>query len=233
MPLAYVHFLPDRDAWGRPVDPGYGVDEGASPGQGLPGSPGRPPRPDQGLPWPGRPVDPGYGWGGGERPGHLPARPGRPTDPGYGIGEGGSAGQLPVFPLHPDQGLPGSGGTPDQGLPQEPGTIWPPLPSGGVGFHGKAVLGCYVWYDGKMNHHFVVVTIPEVPPERPSRPTDPGYGVDEGAHPGQGLPGQGRPPQAGQLPGRPGAPPQPAQPLPRPEGPAVDPAVAGGQPPRR
>jgi hypothetical protein len=249
MPLAYVHFLPDRDASGRPVDPGYGVDEGAHPGQGLPGSPGRPPRPDQGLPRPpwegsGRPVDPGYGWGGGEHPGHLPARPGggRPVDPGYGVDQGGSAGQLPIFPLEPGQGLPGGehpgqglpgGEHPGQGLPSEPGTIWPPLP-GGPGFHGKAVLGCYAYYNGKMNHHFVVVTIPEVPPERPSRPTDPGYGVDEGASPGQGLPGQpGRPPQAGQLPGRPGAPPQPGQPLPRPEGPAVDPAVAGGQPPRR
>jgi hypothetical protein len=228
MPLAYVHFLPDRDASGRPVDPGYGVDEGAHPGQGLPGQ-GRPPgRPDQGLPRPpweggGRPVDPGYGWGGGEHPGHLPARPGggRPVDPGYGVEGGGEAGQLPIFPLEPGQGLPGGGGGehPGQGLPAEPGTIWPPLP-GGPGFHGKAVLGCYAYYNGKMNHHFVVVTIPEVSPERPGRPVDPGYGVDEGAHPGQGLPpGQGRPPQAG-------------QPLPRP--PIQPPAGGvGGTPPDR
>jgi hypothetical protein len=239
----YIEF--ERPEWERPEsgrpDQGFNPDH---PGQGLPGG-GYPGRPGQG---PARPP-----WeGGGERPGHQPARPGggRPVDPGYGVEEGG-AGQLPIFPLepgqglpggeHPGQGLPGAGGEhPGQGLPSEPGTIWPPLP-GGPGFHGKAVLGCYAYYNGKMNHHFVVVTIPEVSPERPSRPTDPGYGVDEGAHPGQGLPGQGRPPQAGQLPGRPGAPPQPGQPLPRPpaggpgtlpEGP-VDPAVAGGQPPRR
>jgi hypothetical protein len=199
MPFAYVRFI-EFDGYGRPIDPGYGVGEGGRPDQGLPGYPGRP---SQGLPrppWEGG-GDPGYGVGEG-RPGHLPARPGRPVDPGYGVGEDG-AGQLPIFPLEPGQGLPGGGGEhPGQGLPAEPGTVWPPLPGGGTGFHGRAVLGCYAWYNGQMHHHFVVVTIPEVPPERP--PVDPGYGVE------------GQPPVAGQPlpPGRPGYPVRPDQGLP-------------------
>jgi hypothetical protein len=205
MPLAYVHFLPDRDAWGRPVDPGYGVEGGGGPDHGL-----NPDYPSQGGPGGGYPGRPGQGlprppWEG--RPGHLPARPGggRPTDPGYGV-EDGSAGQLPLFPLE-GEGEPGEGGEPGQGLPQEPGTIWPPLPPGHL--HGKAVLGCYAWYGGQLHHHFVVVTIPV----RPERPTDPGYGIEEGA-PGQGLPGQGGRPGQGLPPT--GRPPQAGQPLPRP-----------------
>ena len=112
---------------GRPVDPGYGVDEGGGhypdqglpgggegegggeyPDQGLPGRPpyvsnrppgsGRPPYPSQGPVRPGRPVDPGFGWGGGEHPGNRPPRPERPVDPSWGIEESG--------PNRPDQGLP-------------------------------------------------------------------------------------------------------------------------------
>lgn len=110
-----VHF----DRHGRPVDPDYGLEEGAGPDQGLPGGEypdqglpgggwgGRPPRPDQGLPGrPGRPVDPGWGVGG------------RPPRPGQGLP------RPPIFhPGHPDHGLPSEGeipGIPDQELP--PGT---------------------------------------------------------------------------------------------------------------
>jgi integrin beta 8 len=204
----FLRVMRRRDRWGRPVDPDYGVDvgeegggdEGGSPDQGF-----NPDYPWQGGPGGGYPGRPGQGlprppWGG-ERPGHglPPSYPGRPTDPGYGVEGGGEAGQLPLFPLEPGQGLPGEGGgAPGQGLPGDPGVIWPPLPPG-IGFHGRAILGCYVYYNGRMNHHFIVVTIPE----RPDRPVDPGHGVDEGGAPGQGLPG--RPPQAG-------------QPLPRPPG---------------
>jgi hypothetical protein len=212
----FLRAIRRRDRWGRPIDPDYGVDvgedggidEGGSPDQGFnpdhpwQGGPGGggyyPGRPGQGLPRPPWEQRPGQGL--------PPSYPGRPTDPGYGVEAGGEAGQLPIFPLEPGapgQGLPGEGGAPGQGLPGEPGTIWPPLP-GGAGFHGRAVLGCYAWYGGQLHHHFVVVTIPEVGPERPGRPVDPGHGVDEGAAPGQGLPGR-QPPQA-----------QPGQPLPRP-----------------
>ena len=124
---AYIRFVerPSFDWQGRPVDPGYGVDEGGYPDQGLPG--GRPPHvgnrppgswepplhPGQGLPHPGRPVDPGwgvedgegpvdpgYGWGGGERPGNRP--PGsRPPRPGHGLPTPPS-----VWPKPPGGGLP-------------------------------------------------------------------------------------------------------------------------------
>ena len=43
--------------------------------------------------------------------------------------------------------------------------------------------------------------------ERTGRPVDPDYGVDEGGHPDQGLPGSpGRPSRPGHLPARPGRP---------------------------
>jgi hypothetical protein len=58
--------------WG-PVDPGYGIDEGGRPDQSLPG---RPARPDQGL----------------------PATPGQPPRPDQGLPSVGGE--------HPDQGLP-------------------------------------------------------------------------------------------------------------------------------
>jgi hypothetical protein len=108
-----------RDRFGRPVDPGYGVDEGDI-GEG-----GGEEYPDQGLP--GRP--PGF-WGGERpswpgRPGQGLPRPPRPTDPDWGISE-----------EHPDQGLPGGGhfwGRPDQGLPRPPRPphVWPRPPGGG------------------------------------------------------------------------------------------------------
>jgi hypothetical protein len=178
-----------RDRWGRPVDPDYGIDVGEEGGEG--GSPDHGFHPDypwQGGPGGGYPGRPGQGlprppWGG-ERPGQglPPSYPGRPVDPGYGV-EGAGSGQLPVFPLEP----PGAGGAPDQGLPQEPGTIWPPLPDGGIGFHGKAVLGCYAYYGGAMHHHFVVVTIPDVPPERPGL-TPPAGGIGGTPPPRPGSP---------------------------------------------
>jgi hypothetical protein len=200
MPLAFIRFI---DEHGRPIDPGYGIDEGAHPDhglpggglhpdQGLPGRPGRPPRPGQGLPPGGRPIDPGFGWGGGERPGHLPSHGGRPVDPGYGVdieGGGGSAGQLPVWPIGPDQGLPP---VPGHGLPPvdpPPGTIWPPLPPSVP--EGKVIA--LVAISG-VGYRYVVLTVP--PPK-----------------PDQGLPPEGpavQPPQ-------PGTPTQPIQPTPQPK----------------
>jgi hypothetical protein len=131
---------------------------------------------------------------------------------------------MPPSGGHPDQGLP------DQGLP--PGTIYPPLPPGPV--KGKAVLGVFVYYQGRMHQHFVVVDVgahpdhglPEHRPEhRPERPVDPGYGVGGGddwrPRPDQGLPGQGQPGRPDQgLPGQ-GQPGRPDQGLP-----------GQGQPPR-
>ena len=168
MPFAYIHFL-DRPDLDRPVDPGWGVEGGGRPDQGLPGRPGRP---GQGLP--GRP---GFG---GERPGHLPSfggRPGRPVDPGFGVDEEtgwppfvpeeetgeGEAGQLPTLP---------------------PGAVWPPLPPEYPG--GKALL--LVWVPG-VGYRYAAVDIPQRPerPERPGRPERPEGGPER---PGQGLPGR-------------------------------------------
>jgi hypothetical protein len=88
-----------------PVDPGYGQGGGFRPDNSLPGGgypsqglPGRPVRPDNGLP-----VGPPGSIG------TLPVFPWDPTDPGYGVGR----------PDRPDQGLPGSGGRPDNSLPGE------------------------------------------------------------------------------------------------------------------
>jgi len=98
----------------RPVDPNWGIDEGGYPDQGLPGY-GRPPRPDQGLPFPGYPGRPGQG---------LP-RPPRPTDPDYGIEEG-----------YPDQGLPGYPGRPSHPLPPSGRwTIYPVVEVEDLGGH--------------------------------------------------------------------------------------------------
>jgi hypothetical protein len=203
--LQPVHF----DHAGRPVDPDYGIDEGAEIGGGLPGRPERPGH----LPGrPGRPVDPGWGWGGGEHPGNRP--PGSwggwgGRDPGYGVDEGAESGQLPVYPIDPE--------SPDQGLPPEvppglpelpPGSVWPPLPPSVP--PGKALAVIFI---SGVGSRWAVIDVPV----RPERPTDPDYGVGE-EHPDQSLPGgrPGRPPTAGQPlpPTRPGIPPRPGQGLP-------------------
>jgi hypothetical protein len=146
-----------HDRFGRPVDPGYGVDEGepgpgdpGSPDQGLPGHPGRP---SHGLPWPGRPVDPGFGWGGPPvRPGHGLPHPGRPVDPGWGVDEGGP--EIPGLPGIPDQGpvIPARPGHP---LPRPPLPVVAsvPLPEDEELPTGKPHLpGCFaVVVDGKSN----------------------------------------------------------------------------------
>jgi hypothetical protein len=109
-----------RDRFGRPVDPGFGVDEGDLEESGE--------YPDQGGPSPGRPGHlPSWGRPPG-RPGQGLPRPPRPTDPDYGIDEG----------EYPDQGLPGGGhfwpDRPSQGLPRPPRPphVWPRPPSGGL-----------------------------------------------------------------------------------------------------
>ena len=226
MPLAYIQFIEGPE---RPTDPGYGIDEGARPGQGLPGSPGRPGH----LPArPGRPVDPGYGWGG-ERPSH-PIAPGggRPVDPGYGVDieGGGGAGQLPVWPVDPDHPIaPPSPGHPLPPVDPPPGAVWPPLPPSVP--EGKVIA--LVAISG-VGYRYVVLEVPE-------HPVDPGYGVGT-EHPDQGLPPTGRPPRPDQgLPGRParpdqglpptGRPPVAGQPLPRPPG-GQRPPTAGQPLPR-
>jgi hypothetical protein len=207
-----VHF----DYQGRPVDPDYGIDEGGHPDQGLPG---RPPRPGNRPPgsFPGFP----------DRPGHLPSRPGwGGVDPGYGVDE--EAG-IPVYPVDPEQ--------PDQGLPPEvppgipelpPGSIWPPLPPSIP--PGKALAVIYI---SGVGARWAVIDVPE----RPQRPVDPDYGVDEGEqpetqppHPDQGLPG-GRPPRP-ERPERPERPPVAGQPLP-PHRPTPPAGGVGGRPPQR
>jgi hypothetical protein len=193
---------------GRPIDPSFGWGGGEHPSHGLPGFPGAP-----------------------GHPGHLPARPGRPTDPGYGIEEGGEeAGQLPVWPLdpeHPDVGLPPVAGQPLPPTDPPPGTVWPPLELPGVP-EGKAiVLAAIISSTGHKTMRYIVVDVPEGHPVDPDYGVDEGAEVGGGPapqpprpgvppRPGQGLPGQrppgrpdqglpgggGRPPQAGQLPGR-------------------------------
>ena len=138
----------------------------------------------------------------------------RPVDPGYGIsGE------------HPDTGLPPVPGHPLPPIDPPPGTVWPPLPPSVPA--GKALVLVFI---SGVGYRYAVVTIPE-------HETDPDYGVegpeDGGEHPehpdqglppqrpgarppqpGQGLPQPPRPPQAGQLPVRPGQRPPTAGQLP-------------------
>jgi hypothetical protein len=119
-----------------PVDPDYGIDEGAGIDNSLPGLP---PYPDQGLPRPPAGVWPPL------TPSHpiQPAPPGTPpgtiwppvwpVDPGYGRPIGGHPDQgLPPTGGHPDQGLPGAPAHPDQGLPDAPPTVDNTLPGGPV-----------------------------------------------------------------------------------------------------
>jgi len=105
--LAYIMFL---DRAGRPVDPGYGVDEGA-PGidNSLPG--GGEYYPDNGLPIPNPP--PG-------KPGHLPSvPPGRPIVPSHPIVK------WPTRPVDPDWGVTPTPNPPDG----QPGHL-PSVPPG-------------------------------------------------------------------------------------------------------
>jgi len=168
----FLKVLKRRDRWGRPVDPGYGVEEGVDPGYGV----------EEG----GGPIDPGFGWGGGERPGNRPpgSWPGRPshpierppwerpdwppgpTDPEWGIpeeGGGEEAGQLPgeIDETDPPPGVP----TPPIELP--PGSIWPPLPpTAPPGTHW------FLIYISGVGHRYGKFVVPDTPPPRP-RP-DPG-----------------------------------------------------------
>ena len=158
----------------------------------LPGLiPGAPGYPDQGLPgggWAGRPshpiapggrpIDPGFGWGGGEHPGNrppgsfpgFPGRPGhpiapggRPIDPNWGVDEGGG-GLWPLDPAHPiAPPVPGEPEPPPIDPP--PGTIWPPLPPSIPA--GKALV--YAGIAG-VGYRYIVIDIPENPPELPPRP---------------------------------------------------------------
>jgi hypothetical protein len=218
------------------VDPGYGIEGGHYPDQSLPGGPnrpGRPPHPGNRPPGSGnRPVDPGYGQGRPDHPSHRPPWAGKPpvgtwppgpTDPNWGID---APIDTPEHPIHipgtPDNSLPGepSAGHPlppvaGHPLPPDlpPGSIWPPLPPDAP--TGEHMF--LVWIQG-VGLRYGKFTIPE-------HETDPGYGVGEGAEPGQGLP-EVQPGTPGQLPSgapRPGVPARPGQPIARPP-------VGSGQP---
>ena len=162
--LAVINFI---DRHGRPVDPGFGNEEGGRPDNSLPDGDGI--------------TDPGYGHPIFVRPGHglpLPPRtwppsfPPKPTDPEWGVG-GSGGGTLPIFlPARPDNSLPGlppvAGHLPVENPP--PGTIWPPLPPGAA--PGRAAL--LFWLEG-VGYRYVVVdltTTPdnELPSGKPSRP---------------------------------------------------------------
>jgi hypothetical protein len=129
------------------VDPGYGVDIGMRPDQGLPPSPGHPSH----QPVPG-PIDPGYGYPlppiteyptpGPVPPGYVsgqPVPPTYPVDPGYGLPAPPHVWPQPPRPEHPDNSLPPvpvrpthpiylPPAGPDNSLPLPPGAVWPPLP---------------------------------------------------------------------------------------------------------
>ena len=202
----YIEFeVPSWERPSRPTDPGWGVDEGIGPGQGLPGEGGSagnlpvfPLEPGQGLP--GMPEGPGQGLPPGET---LP--PGTIWPPLEGVHHGkcilgcyvvSSTGrrthhytvvnipERPDRPVDPGWGHP-EGGRPGQGLPGGP-------EAPGQGLPGRP---------------------PSVGQPLPRPPV--GYPPS----PGQPLPPQGRPPGAG-------------QPLPRP--PYQPPAGGvGGVPPQR
>jgi hypothetical protein len=191
----FLRILSRRDHLGRPVDPGYGVDEGEideggpiDPGWGVgrPERPGnRPPgswegRPGHGLPRPPMPDLPPW-----ERPDWPPG----PTDPDWGVD--GPEGELPgeIDPEDPPPGIP----VPPIALP--PGSIWPPLPpSAPPGKHWFLV------YISGVGHRYGVFEVPERPekperpprpdrPERPDRPTPPAGGIG-GRPPERPVPGR-------------------------------------------
>ena len=190
MPYAYIEFI-EKPELGRPehpIDPGWGVG-GGHPDHELPGRPGRPPHPSQGLPPTGRPIDPGFGQGRPPRPGHLPSYGGgRPTDPDYGVDTGsGSTGpeQLPVWPIGPDQGLPPVPGHPLPPIDPPPGTVWPPLPPSVP--EGKVIA--LVAISG-IGYRYTVLT---VPPPKPDQGLPPEKPETQPPHPAQPLPPTAQP----------------------------------------
>jgi hypothetical protein len=137
--------LPDV---GLPVDPDYGIDEGAGIDQELPGAPGVPghlPSNPPGV-WPpltpSHPIQPAPP---GTPPGAIWPSPGHPAHP---IAPGGP-------PVAPDQGLPRPGGSPDQGLPSNKFWVVAGIP--GVGWR-------YVCVDPSLR---------PTPPMAPGGPTEP------------------------------------------------------------
>lgn len=150
----------------EPVDPDYGIDEGAGIGNELPEPPPGiwpPLTPEQ--PW--RPiggVDPGYGL-----PGPRPPTAGQPLP------------RPPRPPGTPDQGLPGEGEHPEVQPPMvlPPGSIWPPLPEG---VHGKYLALVLIAGTPGFAYRYVVIDA-DLKPGHPMPPT-----------PGQPLPPTGEPP---------------------------------------
>lgn len=134
MPFYFGHL---REVSG-PTDPGYGVDEGARPGHGLPNAPvipGNLPSPPPSV-WPpltpSTPIQPAPP---GTPPGTIWPSPGHPSA-GLPVGPGHPDAGLPPSPGHPDAGLP-SGGRPDQGLPSK--TYWIVAGIPGVGWRYVAI----------------------------------------------------------------------------------------------
>lgn len=134
---------PDQGLPGEegPVDPEYGVDEGAEIDGGLP-------EPPPGI-WP--PLTPEHPW----RP--LPSLPERP-----------SQGPVrPGVPVGPDQGLPGEPPTAGHLPSLPPGTIWPPLPPG---VQGKFLVLVLIGGGGKGAHYRYTVVDAGLRPAHPIEP---------------------------------------------------------------
>jgi hypothetical protein len=148
-----------RDGIEGPVDPGFGVGDGAGIDNGLPpvgGGIG----PDNGLPrpppgvfpplTPSHPIQPAPG----VPPGTIWPPVGGPIHPDQGLPGGGS-------PPAPDQGLPG-GGTrpvrPDQGLPSK--TFWIVAGIPGVGWR-------YVCVDPSLTVSHPIAPTPPTPAPKP------------------------------------------------------------------
>jgi hypothetical protein len=106
------------------------------------------------------------------------------------VDEGESGGFPPGvgIPGFPDQGLPPGGEYPGQGLPIYPGQGLPPWWGGGRPSWPERPGQGLPWrpeYPGRPGQGL----------PWPGRPTDPGWGIEEGS-PGQGLPEGGRLPKA-------------------------------------
>jgi hypothetical protein len=156
----------------EPADPGYGIEEGGMPDQGLPTPPPgvwpplTPSHPIQPAP-PGTP--PGSIWPPVGHPGHpiAPVRPGRPPRPDQGL--------PPTSPGHPEGLPPTAPGHPDQGLPTPPKVYWVVAGIPGVGWR-------YICVDPSLHPDQGLPAYPD----QGLPPTAPG-------HPDQGLPPSAQP----------------------------------------
>ena len=210
----FLRVLRGRDRWGRPVDPGYGVDEGDFeggpdhgfnpdyPDQGFdPNHPDHrfnPDYPDQGLPGGG--GRPGFGYPG-------PAEPSRSSRPSWSgtasdwpvrsipVGASRAADRRAIFRfgrLAPSMVCRRFLASRCRRSIRPRARIWPPLPPGTK--PGKALA--LVAIKG-VGYRYVVITIAPPAPGQglPGSPGAPGQGLPPGSPgaPSQGLPGEREP----------------------------------------